>query len=76
MSAPHLLVTSLEGETTDFHAREGCQMKWAVGPFGELEVWQENIEEFAAVEGTMTVFNSLDWSTCEERVIAKLEAVG
>jgi len=68
MSALHLLVTNMEGEARHFHAKKNCEMKWAVGPFGELEVWQAD-EHQDPVSGSMIVFNSLDWSTCEEQAV-------
>ncbi len=74
MSAPCLLVTNMEDVQRLFHAKKNCEMKWAVGPFGELEVWQAD-EHQDPVSGSMIVFNSLDWSTCEEQVIPTLQTI-
>ena len=74
MSAQHLMVTNMEGEIRHFHARQGNEMKWAVGPFGELEVYQWDAN-FDPVAGSMVVFNSLDWSTCEEQLVPTLQKI-
>lgn len=74
MSALHLLVTSLEGDERNFHAKKGNEMMWAVGAFGELEVWQRD-SELDPVPGSMIVFNSLDWSTCEEQEMPVLQSI-
>jgi hypothetical protein len=74
MSAPCLLVTNMEDVQRSFFAKEKCEMKWAVGPFGELEVWQAD-EHQDPVSGSMIVFNSLDWSTCEEQLIPTLTKI-